>query len=116
MDSQRCIHDMVMRFQFVRHFYLKKQATHDSGFVLFSTGQVYSFCCHFTSSCRNVCDGLAEQKSLNVDQPEKCAHLSKQSSSQQQESIVAVLYYFQCVVCEVKMLLFSPMHKAFKAL
>lgn len=62
---------------------------------------------YFKSSW-NVCDGLTEQKSLNVDQLEECAHLSKQGSSQQLESIVAVLYYFQWVVCDVEMLLFPP--------
>lgn len=56
MDSQRCIHDMVMRFKFVRHFYLKKKGEREaeaacgSSFVLFSTAQEYRLSVHLTIS------------------------------------------------------------------
>lgn len=45
MDSQRRIHDMVMRFKFVRRFYLKKkkECGCGSGFVLFSTAKECNF-------------------------------------------------------------------------
>lgn len=35
MDFQRCIHDMVMKFKFPRHFLTRKRLIFQGGFVLF---------------------------------------------------------------------------------